>query len=94
MHSPPRCSLVVQEVLEMFWHGFDSYGNYAGWDKDELMPLSCSGHNRLGGMSVTLIDTLDMLAIVGAKVFFFWAFCWFFALTFCSRLSSPQQWTG
>lgn len=57
--------LLKAEVLGMFSHGWDAYKNYAGFEKDELKPLSCSGHNSLGGLSTTLIDSLDMLAIVG-----------------------------
>jgi mannosidase alpha-like ER degradation enhancer 2 len=37
----------------------------SGFYKDELKPISCKGHNLLGGVSTTLIDSLDMLAILG-----------------------------
>ncbi|KAH9516895.1 ER degradation-enhancing alpha-mannosidase-like protein 3 [Dermatophagoides farinae] len=64
------------EVREMFTHSYDSYMNYA-YPADELMPLSCKGRFRgveisrgdvddaLGNFSLTLIDTLDTLAIMG-----------------------------
>ncbi|KAF8381581.1 hypothetical protein PRIPAC_70723 [Pristionchus pacificus] len=66
-----------EQVLEMFMHGYDSYMKYA-WPADELMPLSCAGRVRgvtpsrgdvddsLGNFSLTLIDTLDTLIVVGA----------------------------
>ncbi|XP_041480869.1 ER degradation-enhancing alpha-mannosidase-like protein 3 [Lytechinus variegatus] len=64
------------EVLEMFGHAYDSYMTYA-YPADELMPLSCKGRVRgrepnrgdvddsLGNFSLTLIDTLDSLAVLG-----------------------------
>ncbi|GMT05600.1 hypothetical protein PENTCL1PPCAC_27774 [Pristionchus entomophagus] len=66
-----------EQVLEMFMHGYNSYMKYA-WPADELMPLSCAGRVRgvtpsrgdvddsLGNFSLTLIDTLDTLIVVGA----------------------------
>ncbi|XP_003727929.2 ER degradation-enhancing alpha-mannosidase-like protein 3 [Strongylocentrotus purpuratus] len=65
-----------EEVLEMFSHAYDSYMTYA-YPADELMPLSCKGRVRgrepnrgdvddaLGNFSLTLIDTLDSLALLG-----------------------------
>ena len=64
------------QVKEMFRHAYDSYMRYA-WPADELMPLSCRGRVRgvtpsrgdvddsLGNYSVTLIDTLDTLVVLG-----------------------------
>ncbi|KAL6723612.1 hypothetical protein Aduo_018596 [Ancylostoma duodenale] len=61
----------------MFMHGYQSYMKYA-YPADELMPLSCRGRIRgvtpsrgdvddsLGNFSLTLIDTLDTLVVVGA----------------------------
>ncbi|PIO69231.1 PA domain protein [Teladorsagia circumcincta] len=61
----------------MFMHGYQSYMTYA-YPADELMPLSCRGRVRgvtpsrgdvddsLGNFSLTLIDTLDTLVVVGA----------------------------
>jgi mannosidase alpha-like ER degradation enhancer 2 len=42
----------------------------AGFEMDELKPNSCKGHNLMGGLSTTLIDSLDMLAILGDSVGF------------------------
>ncbi|XP_066297953.1 ER degradation-enhancing alpha-mannosidase-like protein 3 [Branchiostoma lanceolatum] len=65
-----------KQVLEMFDHAYSSYLTYA-YPADELMPLSCKGRVRgvdpsrgdvddiLGGYSLTLIDTLDTLAVLG-----------------------------
>ncbi|XP_071948270.1 ER degradation-enhancing alpha-mannosidase-like protein 3 [Antedon mediterranea] len=64
------------QVLEMFNHAFNSYMDFA-YPADELMPLSCKGRVRgvvpsrgdiddcLGKFSLTLIDTLDTLALLG-----------------------------
>ncbi|CAF3706209.1 unnamed protein product [Rotaria socialis] len=64
------------KVLDMFQHGFGSYMKYA-YPADELMPLSCKGRYRgselsrgdiddaLGNFSLTLVDSLDSLAVFG-----------------------------
>lgn len=64
------------EARDMFIHGYDSYMKYA-YPADELMPLSCKGRYRgvetnrgdvddaLGNFSLTLIDSLDTLVILG-----------------------------
>ncbi len=56
---------LAEEVVEMTHHAYDSFRNYAGWGRDELKPLTCTGHSGLGGLSTTLIDSLDMLAVLG-----------------------------
>lgn len=48
----------------MFYHAYDNYLKYAV-DFDELMPISCSGMNTWGTFSLSLIDALDTLAIMG-----------------------------
>ncbi|XP_060068085.1 ER degradation-enhancing alpha-mannosidase-like protein 3 [Ylistrum balloti] len=64
------------KVVEMFRHAYDSYMNHA-FPADELMPLSCKGRYRgtmpnrgdiddsLGNFTLTLIDTLDTLVVLG-----------------------------
>jgi ER degradation enhancer, mannosidase alpha-like 2 len=52
------------EVEHMFEHGYSAYMTYA-WPRDELMPLSCTGADTLGGYWLTLLDTLDTLAVLG-----------------------------
>jgi len=64
------------KVLEMFDHAFDAYMKY-GYPADELMPLSCKGRYRnahvsrgdidevLGNYTLTLVDSLDTLALLG-----------------------------
>ncbi|RWS28394.1 ER degradation-enhancing alpha-mannosidase-like protein 2 [Leptotrombidium deliense] len=51
-------------VKNMFEHGYNSYLKYAA-DYDELQPLSCRGMDTWGSFSLTLIDALDTLAIMG-----------------------------
>ncbi|CAG9563267.1 unnamed protein product [Danaus chrysippus] len=53
-----------EEVKEMFQHAYDSYLRYA-YPYDELRPLSCDGMDTWGSYSLTLIDALDMLVIMG-----------------------------
>ncbi|XP_050672302.1 ER degradation-enhancing alpha-mannosidase-like protein 2 isoform X2 [Leptidea sinapis] len=48
----------------MFQHAYDSYLKYA-YPYDELRPLSCDGMDTWGSYSLTLIDALDMLIIMG-----------------------------
>ncbi|CAG0912442.1 unnamed protein product [Notodromas monacha] len=64
------------EAKEMFYHAYDSYMKYA-FPADELMPLSCKGRYRgseptrgdvddaLGNFTLTLVDTLDTLLVLG-----------------------------
>jgi len=75
MEEKERRSLRL-EAADMFYHGFDAYMSVA-WPADELMPLSCKGRVRgkepsrgdiddaLGNFSLTLIDSLDMLVVLG-----------------------------
>ncbi|XP_053697620.1 ER degradation-enhancing alpha-mannosidase-like protein 3 [Sabethes cyaneus] len=65
-----------EESREMFYHAYRAYMDKA-YPADELMPLSCSGRYRgitpsrgdlddvLGNFSMTLVDTLDTLVILG-----------------------------
>ncbi|XP_076053382.1 ER degradation-enhancing alpha-mannosidase-like protein 2 isoform X2 [Oratosquilla oratoria] len=48
----------------MFYHAYDSYIEYA-YPYDELRPLSCDGHDTWGSYSLTLVDALDTLAVMG-----------------------------
>ena len=48
----------------MFHFAYDGYLNYA-YPYDELRPLSCDGVDTWGSYSLTLIDALDTLAIMG-----------------------------
>lgn len=50
----------------MFYHAFDGYMQHA-FPLDELRPLSCKGEDSLGGYALTLIDSLDTLALLGDK---------------------------
>lgn len=67
---------ITKQVHGMFRHAYDSYMQYA-YPADELMPLSCEGRTRgvtksrgevddaLGNFQLTLIDSLDTLALLG-----------------------------
>ena len=64
------------EASDMFYHAYNAYIDNA-WPADELMPLSCRGRFRgrepsrgdiddaMGNFSLTLIDSLDMLVVLG-----------------------------
>eukprot|EP00898_Chlorokybus_atmophyticus_P006326 jgi/Chlat1/6695/Chrsp49S00478 len=64
-----------EEVRGMFYHGFNGYMRYA-FPRDELLPLSCTGVDTLGGYSLTLVDSLDTLALLGDKDEFSRAVMW------------------
>jgi len=68
---------MLEETKKMFYHGYDNYMRHA-FPLDELNPLACCGrgpdyenpdniniNDVLGDYSLTLIDTLDTLAIIG-----------------------------
>ncbi|XP_076048501.1 ER degradation-enhancing alpha-mannosidase-like protein 1 [Oratosquilla oratoria] len=68
---------LLEETKKMFYFGYESYMKYA-YPKDELNPVFCKGRGRdndnpsninindiLGDYSLTLIDTLDTLAVLG-----------------------------
>uniref|UniRef100_A0A671KR07 alpha-1,2-Mannosidase n=1 Tax=Sinocyclocheilus anshuiensis TaxID=1608454 RepID=A0A671KR07_9TELE len=73
--------LLRNQVLEMFDHAYQKYMDHA-YPADELMPLTCRGRVRglepsrgdiddaLGKFSLTLIDTLDTLALLNKTVEF------------------------
>lgn len=51
-------------VVAMFQHGYEGYLSHA-YPYDELRPLSCDGMDTWGSFSLTLIDALDTLAVMG-----------------------------
>ncbi|XP_057335354.1 ER degradation-enhancing alpha-mannosidase-like protein 2 [Microplitis mediator] len=53
-----------EEVRSMFDYAYSSYLNYA-YPYDELRSLSCDGFDTWGSFSLTLIDALDTLAVIG-----------------------------
>ncbi|XP_040567806.1 ER degradation-enhancing alpha-mannosidase-like protein 2 [Lepeophtheirus salmonis] len=63
-YSDEKIRQLRSSVKEMFQTSYDHYLNHA-YPYDELMPISCSGSDTLGGYSLTLIDSLDTLAIMG-----------------------------
>ncbi|KAK9664649.1 hypothetical protein RND81_14G058300 [Saponaria officinalis] len=64
--SPDEARLLRDEVQEMFYHAFNGYMQHA-FPRDELRPLSCDGEDSLGGYALTLVDSLDTLALLGDK---------------------------
>ncbi|XP_026761324.1 ER degradation-enhancing alpha-mannosidase-like protein 3 [Galleria mellonella] len=75
MSKSERLSL-REEARQMFYHAYDAYMDNA-YPADELMPLSCKGRWRgitpsrgdmddvLGNFSLTLVDSLDTLVVMG-----------------------------
>lgn len=57
---------LAQETRELFIHAFDSYMQHA-FPHDELRPVTCSGEDfgPTAGNMLTLIDSLDTLAVMG-----------------------------
>ncbi|CAF0856710.1 unnamed protein product [Brachionus calyciflorus] len=56
-------------VKDMFYHAYDNY-IYNAYPYDELKPISCKGFDTWGSYSLTLIDALDMLIILGNRTEF------------------------
>uniref|UniRef100_A0A0N4Z7B7 alpha-1,2-Mannosidase n=1 Tax=Parastrongyloides trichosuri TaxID=131310 RepID=A0A0N4Z7B7_PARTI len=53
-----------EKVKEMFYHAYNGYLEN-GYPFDELKPISCKGMNTWGSFSLSLIDSLDTLIIMG-----------------------------
>uniref|UniRef100_A0A182NNM9 alpha-1,2-Mannosidase n=1 Tax=Anopheles dirus TaxID=7168 RepID=A0A182NNM9_9DIPT len=53
-----------ERVRQMFQHAYDGYLQY-GAPYDELRPLSCDAIDTWGSYSLTLVDALDTLAVMG-----------------------------
>ncbi|CAN4099574.1 unnamed protein product [Withania somnifera] len=64
--TPQEAKQLRDEVREMFYHAFNGYMEHA-FPRDELKPLSCGGEDTLGGYALTLIDSLDTLALLGDR---------------------------
>ncbi|XP_044486783.1 alpha-mannosidase I MNS4 isoform X2 [Mangifera indica] len=75
--TPLEARQLRDEVREMFYHAFNGYMNHA-FPSDELRPLSCEGEDTLGGYALTLIDSLDTLALLGDR----------------ERFASSVEWIG
>ncbi|XP_063837448.1 ER degradation-enhancing alpha-mannosidase-like protein 3 [Ostrinia nubilalis] len=68
--------MLREEARSMFYHAYDAY-MYNAYPADELMPLSCKGRwkgitpsrgdmdDSLGNFSLTLVDSLDTLVVMG-----------------------------
>ncbi|MFT7800821.1 ER degradation-enhancing alpha-mannosidase-like protein 2 [Arapaima gigas] len=53
-----------ERIKSMFYHAYNSYLENA-FPYDELRPLTCDGQDTWGSFSLTLIDALDTLLILG-----------------------------
>ena len=57
----------AENVRSMFFHAYDGYMRSA-FPSDELKPLSCTGSDEFfGQVSLTLVDSLDSLAVFGNR---------------------------
>uniref|UniRef100_A0A672RGT7 alpha-1,2-Mannosidase n=3 Tax=Sinocyclocheilus TaxID=75365 RepID=A0A672RGT7_SINGR len=54
----------MDRIKSMFYHAYNSYLENA-YPYDELRPLTCDGQDTWGSFSLTLIDALDTLLILG-----------------------------
>ena len=55
-----------EDVRALFSHGYDHYMAHA-FPHDSLQPLSCRGEDNWGGISMTLLDTLDTLETLAQR---------------------------
>ncbi|XP_078411060.1 ER degradation-enhancing alpha-mannosidase-like protein 2 [Cetorhinus maximus] len=53
-----------ERVKDMFYHAYNNYLENA-FPYDELRPLTCDGQDTWGSFSLTLIDALDTLLVLG-----------------------------
>eukprot|EP00117_Sycon_ciliatum_P046564 scpid71005/ scgid1900/ ER degradation-enhancing alpha-mannosidase-like 2 len=53
-----------ERARSMFQHAYDSYMEH-GFPYDEVKPRSCKGFNTWGNFSLTLVDSLDTLIVMG-----------------------------
>lgn len=63
-YTQEHLSELRAEVQELFYHAYNGYLNYA-YPLDELQPLTCRGVDTWGSYSLTLIDALSTLAVLG-----------------------------
>uniref|UniRef100_A0A7E4VUE7 alpha-1,2-Mannosidase n=1 Tax=Panagrellus redivivus TaxID=6233 RepID=A0A7E4VUE7_PANRE len=59
-----RIEYYREKVKSMFYHAYNGYLEHA-YPLDELKPLTCEGMDTWGSFSLTLIDSLDTLIIMG-----------------------------
>jgi len=67
--SRDRLESLRKRVKDVFYHAYDGYIEHA-FPKDELQPLTCKGRDTWGSFSLTLIDALDTLLVLGNKTEF------------------------
>ncbi|XP_072412404.1 ER degradation-enhancing alpha-mannosidase-like protein 2 [Chiloscyllium punctatum] len=53
-----------ERIKDMFYHAYNNYLENA-FPYDELRPLTCDGQDTWGSFSLTLIDALDTLLVLG-----------------------------
>ncbi|XP_073539793.1 ER degradation-enhancing alpha-mannosidase-like protein 2 [Phyllobates terribilis] len=70
-HNARHSPITQQDMAEyrdrvktMFYHAYNNYLDNA-FPYDELRPLTCDGQDTWGSFSLTLIDALDTLLIIG-----------------------------
>lgn len=64
-----RFEHLQNKVKTAFYHAYDNYLKNA-FPADELQPLTCQGRETWGAFSLTLIDSLDTLLVIGNKTEF------------------------
>jgi len=64
LNHTPENRKYKEKAREMFEHAYYGYMEHA-YPEDELKPLSCRGHSTWGNVSLTLIDSLDSLVVLG-----------------------------
>lgn len=60
---------IRSRIRSMFYHAYNSYLDHA-FPYDELRPLTCDGQDTWGSFSLTLIDALDTLLVLGNRTEF------------------------
>ncbi|VDN24747.1 unnamed protein product [Dibothriocephalus latus] len=64
MEQSSDLHLLKERVKRIFYHSYDNYLQHA-YPYDELRPLTCDGQDTWGSFSLTLVDSLDTLVVLG-----------------------------
>ena len=56
--------ILRERTRDLFKHGYESYMHHA-FPHDALNPLSCEGESNWGNITLTLLDAMDTLALMG-----------------------------
>jgi hypothetical protein len=63
IHADPVRSEAVREAMRHAWRGYKAHA----WGADALKPVSKTSENGMGGLGMTIVDSLDTLLLLGLR---------------------------